>query len=376
MTTQHGWQPCRACHHPGQDVRIEGDWHLRANPGYWGAQAPRVLVLGFSKGATQIAAAAGGQFDAVAFAGMRPRLRAVLDGLGLDLDGQSIDEALTASGRVLGAASLIRCGLSVMENGQLKSSGTIMHKAAKASFPLQAMKTCIGRHLDPLPESVETVVMLGTTDAYVKGVKGLMREQFSDYQDVNDVAFRTQGRTWVFASHPSGANGTFGEWVAGDGSTESGRKRLLALAALGKPSDVVVSRAQAPGRAPATETRPVRTPPPVSRTPPKPTSSVSQASAPTRLDARFAQTFHLVSNEGRKVVPVRMKNQDTGLVAFRLAKMGNTKDGQREVTDEAELLRLCETGQYQVRAQPLDKSAPANFVRPLLNHRIVKSPAA
>lgn len=113
----------------------------------------------------------------------------------------------------------------------------------------------------------------------------------------------------------------------------------------------------------------------MSRTPPKPTSPVSQASAPTRLDARFAQTFHLVSNEGRKVVPVRMKNQDTGLVAFRLAKMGNTKDGQREVTDEAELLRLCETGQYQVRAQPLDKSGPANFVRPLLNHRIVKSPA-
>lgn len=376
MTTQHGWQPCRACHQAGQEVRVEGDWHLRANPGYWGAQAPRVLVLGFSKGATQIAAAAGGQFDAVAFAGMRSRLKAVLDGLGLDLDGQSIDDALTASGRALGAASLIRCGLSVMEQGQLKSSGNIMPKAAKAAFPLQAMKTCIGLHLNPLPESVETVVMLGTTDAYVKGVKGLMREQFPDYQDVNDVAFRAQGRTWVFASHPSGANGTFGEWVAGDGSTESGRKRLLALAALGKSSDASPSSASAPARAIPTDTRPVTTPPPVRLTPPKLTSSVSQAAAPIRLDARFAQTFHLVSNEGKKVVPVRMKNQDTGLIAFRLAKMGNTKDGQREVTDEAELLRLCETGQYQVRAQPLDKSGPANFVRPLLNHRIVKSPAA
>ncbi len=376
MTTQHGWQPCRACHQAGQDVRIEGDWHLRANPGYWGAKAPRVLVLGFSKGATQIAAAAGGQFDAVAFAGMRPRLKAVLDGLGLDLDGLCIDEALTASGRALGAASLIRCGLSVMENGQLKSSGTIMPKAAKASFPLQAMKTCIGRHLGPLPESVETVVMLGTTDAYVKGVKGLMREQFSDYQDVNDVAFRAQGRTWVFASHPSGANGTFGEWVAGDGSTKSGRKRLLALTALGKPSDAVLSRAQAPAGVSVTDNRHVTTPLQSRPTPPKPTLSASQAAAPTHLDARFAQTFHLVSNEGRKVVPVRMKNQDTGLVAFRLAKMGNTKDGQREVSDEAELLRLCETGRYQVRAQPLDKSGPANFVRPLLNHRIVKSPAA
>lgn len=356
-------------------MRVVGDWHLRANPGYWGAQAPRVLVLGFSKGATQIAAAAGSQFDAVAFAGMRSRLKAVLDGLGLDLDGQSIDDALTASGRVLGAASLIRCGLSVMEQGQLKSSGTIMPKAAKAAVPLQAMKTCIGRHLNPLPESVETVVMLGTTDAYVKGVKGLMREQFSDYQEVNDVAFRAQGRTWVFASHPSGANGTFGEWVAGDGSTESGRKRLLALAALGKSSDVIPSRAPAPARALPTDTRPASAPLPSRPTPPKPTPHAPRAVI-NLLDTRFAKTFHLVSNEGRKVVPVRMKNQDSGLVAFRLAKMGNTKDGQREVTDEAELLRLCETGQYQVRAQPLDKSSPANFVRPLLNHRIVKSPAA
>lgn len=355
---------------------MEGDWHLRANPGYWGAQAPKVLVLGFSKGATQIAAAVGGQFDAVAFAGMRPRLKAVLDGLGLDLDGQRIDDALTASGRVLGAASLIRCGLSVMEQGQLKSSGTIMPKAAKATFPLQAMKTCIGRHLNPLPESVETVVMLGTTDAYVKGVKGLMREQFPDFQEVNDVAFRAQGRTWVFASHPSGVNGTFGEWVAGDGSTESGRKRLLALAALGKSYDASPSPASAPARAIPTYTRPVSAPLPSRPMPPKPTSTPPRAAVTPPLDTRFAQTFHLVSNEGRKVVPVRMKNQDSGLVAFRLAKMGNTKDGQREVTDEAELLRLCETGQYQVRAQPLDKSGPANFVRPLLNHRIVKAPAA
>lgn len=57
MTTHHGWQVCRACHAPGLDVRVVGDWHLRANPGYWGSSAPETLVLGFSKGATQIGAA-------------------------------------------------------------------------------------------------------------------------------------------------------------------------------------------------------------------------------------------------------------------------------------------------------------------------------
>ena len=61
---------------------------------------------------------------------------------------------------------------------------------------------------------------------------------------------------------------------------------------------------------------------------------------------------------------MRMKNTGTGQVAFRVVKLGNTKDAQREVTDEAELLRCCETGQYQVRAQPLDnRPRPTSGVR-------------
>ena len=43
MTLQHGWQTCRACHPAGQQLRVEGEWHLRANPGYWGAREPKVI---------------------------------------------------------------------------------------------------------------------------------------------------------------------------------------------------------------------------------------------------------------------------------------------------------------------------------------------
>jgi hypothetical protein len=231
--THHGWQSCRACHLPGQDLRVEGEWHLRANPGYWGANAPKVLVLGFSKGATQIAAATAGTFDSVAFAGMRNRLQQVLDTLGLDLEDQTIDEALSAGSRTLGAASLIRCGLSLERNGKLETSGTIMPKAARAPFTRQVMRTCVAKHLDPLSESVETVVLLGTTDAYLKGVKALMQSQFADYREVNDVAFIAQGRTWVFAAHPSPANGEFKHWLAGNPASTSGRKQRAAVQALG-----------------------------------------------------------------------------------------------------------------------------------------------
>ncbi|MBH1604620.1 hypothetical protein I5U63_06090 [Stenotrophomonas maltophilia] len=361
MTTHHGWQACRACHAPGLDVRVEGGWHLRANPGYWGTSVPKTLVLGFSKGATQIAAAQHGSFDGVAFAGaMRPRLAAVLHELGIDLGGQTINDALTAESRHMGAASLVRCGLSVMEKGKLVSSGTIMPKAMRSSLPLEAMKTCVARHLDPLPDSVERVVLLGTTDAYMKEVKALMRQQFNDFQDLNEVAFRAQGRTWVFASHPSPANGTFQAWIDGDVTTEPGRKKLLASQALGH-------------KAPA---RPSPTPSclaPALIQPSTPPDPISPARASN--GDRFARAFYLVRPDGRVIVPVRMRDRDTGNVAFRVAKMGNTKDGQREIYDEAELLRLCESGQYQVRAQPLDKSTPANFVRPLLNYRIVRTPA-
>lgn len=362
--TKHGWQSCRACHSQGQELRVEGEWHLRANPGYWGAREPKILVLGFSKGATQIAAAANEAFDAVAFAGMRPRLQKVLDALELDLEGQTIDEALSASSRALGAASLIRCGLSLERDGKLETSGAIMSRAARAPFTREVMQSCVKRHLDPLPASVRTVVLLGTTDTYVKGVKGLMHSRFEDFREVNEVAFMAQGRMWVFAAHPSPANGEFKAWLAGDPSSTSGRKRRLAAQALGaapKPGIDPVPAAHAAARTPTGPTMPA-------------TPNGSELATPKSND-RFAQTFHLVRNDGLKVVPVRMRNVDTGLVAFRVAKMGNTKDGQREVIDEAELLRCCESGEYQVRVQPLDKSKPANFVRPLLNHRIVKGAA-
>lgn len=363
MSFDHGWQACRACHAPGQDLHIENEWHLRANPGYWGSSSPKILVLGFSKGANQIAAAASGDFDGVAFVKMRLRLQQVLDTLGIDLEGQTIDQALSAEGRVLGAASLIRCGLSLMKDGKLVTSGTIMPMAARSPFTRHVMATCVSHHLYPLPVSVQTVVLLGTTDAYVKSVKDLMRGRFSDYRDINHVVFSAQGRLWVFAAHPSPANGEFGNWLSGDASTASGRKRLLALQALGNT----------PRLTPPANTS-SKSDAPVPAVPSHSGATVGKRTKSPPADS-FAKTFHLVRNDGRKLVPVMMKNRDTGRLAFRVAQRGNTKDGTLEITDEKKLLAYCESGQYQVRVQPLDKSSPPSFVRPLLNHRVVRAPA-
>lgn len=367
-STIHGWQSCRVCHPHNQEVSVEGNWHLRANPGYWGNKAPKILVLGFSKGANQIAAAEAGEFDKVAFAGMRHRLQRILEILDLSLDGQNIDQALTAKSRVLGGASLVRCGLSVMENGKLKTSGTIMTKALKTALPRRAMETCIQRHLFRLPESVRVVVLLGTTETYIKGVKDLMHRQYADYQNINAVAFRAQGCTWVFAAHPSPANGTFEQWCKGDSSTTAGRNRELARQALGSPVE------SAGATSAATSTMPDKVMP--ESLDMLKGNRMPATGAPSTNEKRFSRSFHLVRNDGRIVVPVRMQNRETGRLAFRVARMGNTKADTIEITDENELLQLCQSGQYLVRVQPLDKSTPPGLVRPLLKHRIVKGPAA
>lgn len=359
----HGWQPCRACHLANNEVTHAADWQMRANPGYWGSSNPRVLILGFSKGANQIAAASSGAFDAVAFAGARPRLKQVLDALGIDLGGQSMDSALTITGSGLGAASLVRCGLSKMVNGKLKTSGSLMTGALKMPSIRGYMAKCIDTHLPNLPASVKTVVLLGTDSGYVKGVKVLLRAQFSDYQEVNNMAFNADGRKWVFGAHPSPANGTFKNWVEDDAGTTSGRKRWLAQQALSvssvTPSQVATLMPEVTAiQAIRALSRPVA--PEVPATPIEPNS-------------RLATTFYLLTDDGQKLVPVQIKNTITGFIAFRASKLGNTKSDSREITDETELLRMCDSGQYLVRViNPLKKSSGA-LIRPGLKNRVVRA---
>ncbi|MGH8463095.1 MAG: hypothetical protein ACRER5_03045 [Pseudomonas sp.] len=226
----HGWNACRACHNAGDDLRVDGDWHIRANPGYWGASEPEVLVLGFSKGANQTTRAPE-EFDRIAFNGIRERLQDVLATLGVDLGGSTLDQALSAvtGGGPIGAASLVRCGLSMMDKGKLTTSGTIMPAALRSPVIRTVMAQCMHSHLASLPPSVKLVVLLGTSDGYIKGVMRLARDQFADFRRLDDASFMADGRPWVFATHPSRLNGHFNSWMTGDSSTTAGRKRDLAV---------------------------------------------------------------------------------------------------------------------------------------------------
>lgn len=338
----HGWKSCRKCHLPGCSVTREAEWHLRANPGYWGASNPEVLVLGFSKGANQIREAEKGGFDSVAFAGARARLETVLQTLGVTTAAESLDAALTADGQRLGVASLIRCGLSLEQDGNLVTSGPIMVKAIASEWTRLVMERCIRQHLSAMPSSVRVVVLLGNGDRYVEGVTDLMRHIFSDFVRVNPMAFHANGVRWVFAAHPAGGNGHFKTWVSGTPQDGQGRKRALAVAAL---DEIETSVPKKP--APSHQALPHQT-----------------SSNPMTQDERFAKSFYLLHVNGAHLYPVRMKNRDTGRSCFRVSKGGaggNTKAAGREVEDEETLLRLV-LGGYAVRAAQL-KGGSANLYR-------------
>ena len=95
------------------------------------------------------------------------------------------------------------------------------------------VEACARTYLADLPSSVKLVLLLGTTDAYIKGCRGVIEALYGDrFSPINDVSYRTDNVTWVHVSHASGMNGHHNTWMAGDRSTKPGQKRNLAMDAI------------------------------------------------------------------------------------------------------------------------------------------------
>ncbi|MFZ5675689.1 MAG: hypothetical protein ACOZAM_22250 [Pseudomonadota bacterium] len=138
--------------------------------------------------------------------------------------------------RDLAFGSLVRCSLS-RENpktGSHECTGQVMPKAFSEEIST-VVSRCMETFLGQLPSSVSLVLMLGTTDAYIKGCRAAMKRLGgSAFSEINDVAYRRGNATFVHVSHPSGLNGHHPMWMTADGNTTAGRKRLLACDAIAK----------------------------------------------------------------------------------------------------------------------------------------------
>jgi hypothetical protein len=234
----HGTLQCRLCFGESKETTLSlGDWRLLNNPGYYGSNDPEILVLGFSKGMTQIKVAERADFDKIAFANARNRLRAIFEVLKIMPSDRGIDELMTSSETTFGIASLVRCSLSkVDKNGRFKTSGDLIPSAFTNPTTLAVIRRCAFTFLSCLPKNVRLVILLGISNAYIVKTRRIFADLYSDFAPQNEVAFRAGGALWIYTTHPSPANGHFNDWVSGGHHTPSGRKRILALQALSSVS--------------------------------------------------------------------------------------------------------------------------------------------
>lgn len=234
----HGPISCARCIAPDQRVVEVGRWRVVNDPGAWGSADPQVLVLGFSKGFTQANAYAQGDFDAVPFKGMRPRLTAALRAVGLLAAGETVDERMRHEEQNFAFGSLVRCSLSrrveefAMPNATYSCTGSVMPLAFREEVS-RIVRVCAETYLGVLPRRLRLILMLGTTDNYIDACRNLVRSLHpTTFSTINSVSYASKGVTFCHISHPSPLNGHHSNWLASSRAMKPGRKREEAIEAV------------------------------------------------------------------------------------------------------------------------------------------------
>lgn len=186
--------------------RTEQGWRITANPLAWGSEEPEIIVLGFSKGPTQVGALGRTPHDQIAYKGGRKNIGKILRRIGL-LDqkpGESLEDAVSReiadrSGR-FHFGSLIRCTVEREQEGKWKGTGGGMLDRFVAS-PLgrEVAGNCTSRFLSTLPGRTKLIVMLGlgTGLGYVRECLSLYQKaRPGNWRRINEVSY-TDGKVVV-----------------------------------------------------------------------------------------------------------------------------------------------------------------------------------
>ncbi len=234
MLPRHGKIKCQDCFDvDSNEVMPHPNWRMLNQPAAYGSRNPRYLVLGFSKGATQQAIYESGRLEDVAFAGMRPKLTEALRVMGLLKGSDKVDQWIANPEGYIAFGSLIRCSAS-RKNGEktdvngdsiYATSGKLINKSFN-EIP-NVIKHCAKKYLTNLPDSLETVILLGNDDKYVQNCQEVIKSLYAEsFRIKNDMWVQAGGKNWVHIAHPSPANGHFSKWLKGEG--KQGQKQKMA----------------------------------------------------------------------------------------------------------------------------------------------------
>jgi len=238
MLPKHGKIECRSCFADSSAVcEPHPDWRMVNDPGAWGSERPRYLVLGFSKGATQAGIYRNGRFEEIAFAGMRARLTSALQAMNVLDDSDTVDRLIADPSGEFAFGSLVRCSVSRLDDKASRKKGKPVYGCTGPLVTRSfreipgVIDRCASRFLRHLPDSVQCVFFLGNSDSYVKYCQALVKRLFPEgFMRINPMGVIADDRGWIHLAHPSGLNGHFNSWL--EDETGSGEKRRLALDAL------------------------------------------------------------------------------------------------------------------------------------------------
>jgi hypothetical protein len=229
----HGKIDCHDCFSDGQlQTSPHPKWLIRNDPGAWGSEKPKILILGFSKGATQTDIYQNGSFDDIAFGGTQTRrnLTKILQRVQLLTLSETVDEKIRKTEKKFAFGSLIRCSLSRLDkNNSLKTSGPLIIKSF-SEIP-GVISQCTRNFLSSLPDSVEIICFLGVADPYIKNCRKIIKKIYPhNFSIINDVCYKTDDFTCIHLTHPSKGNGTIGAWLEADPNNSSTPKRQITSA--------------------------------------------------------------------------------------------------------------------------------------------------
>jgi hypothetical protein len=236
----HGRVPCALCHrgepYAFDALRTEDQgWRITNNPLAWGNPEPEVLVLGFSKGPTQVGSLVRQPHDQIAFRGGRTNLAKILHHAGLlpMPESRLVDRAIADQNGRFHFGSLIRCAVERFDSKDRDWRGTgggMLDKFVVGDFGKGVLENCSSRFLGKLPERTKLLIMLGlgSRGNYVSACRqALMKARPGTWRTVNDVAY-TDGKIMVVhTEHFASQGALLPNWLSGE-KHERGRFGILA----------------------------------------------------------------------------------------------------------------------------------------------------
>ena len=194
----------------GEIIYDKNGWKLTNNPIAWGSSNPKVIVLGFSKGDTQVDQIDKSDINDVLFKGMRNNLTKMLQILGLLEENEHLNEKISGEEKEFHFGSLIRFSVSKIDKDKgifVNSGSDIIGEFTRNGEIREFLMKHFRDFFNDFPSRTKLFIMLGNDDRYINFCKDLMCKFHDDIKQINGVSYGNNKVTFVHVIHPSGLSG-------------------------------------------------------------------------------------------------------------------------------------------------------------------------